>query len=54
MVRQPMIRYFAIALLAVTSLLAALPTRSSAGSLSTAVIGMFPKEQRRAHMYNVS
>jgi len=46
-VRQPIIRYFAVALLAAASLLAgltAVPTRSSAGSLSTAIIGMFPKE----------
>lgn len=45
--RQPIIRYFAIALLAAASLLAAftaVPTRSAAGSLSTAIIGMFPKE----------
>jgi hypothetical protein len=46
-VRQSITRYFAIVLLAAASLAAALtsvPTRSSAGSLSTAVIGMFPKE----------
>jgi hypothetical protein len=46
-VRQPILRYFAVALLAITSLLAALtavPKRSSAGSLSTGVIGMFPKQ----------
>ena len=45
--RQLIIRYFAIALLAAVSLLAAftaVSTRSSAGSLSTAIIGMFPKE----------
>lgn len=45
--RQPIIRYFAIALLAAASLLAAftaVSTRSAAGSLSTAIIGMFPKE----------
>jgi hypothetical protein len=46
-VRQPIIRYFAIALVAIAALLAgltAVPRRSSAGSLSTAVIGMFPKD----------
>jgi hypothetical protein len=45
--RQPIIRIAAIALLATAVLLAALamaPTRSSAGALSTAVIGMFPKQ----------
>jgi hypothetical protein len=46
-VRQPILRYFAVALLATASLLAALtaaPKRSSAGSLSTGIIGMFPKQ----------
>lgn len=45
--RQPILRYFAVALLATASLLAALtaaPKRSSAGSLSTGIIGMFPKQ----------
>lgn len=45
--RQPIFRYFAAALLATAALFAALtttPTRSSAGSLSTAIIGMFPKQ----------
>lgn len=45
--RQPILRYFAVALLAMASLLAALtavPKRSSAGSLSTGIIGMFPKQ----------
>jgi len=46
-VRQPIIRFFAIALVVTAALLAgltAVPLRSSAGSLSTAVIGMFPKD----------
>jgi hypothetical protein len=46
-VRQPIIRYLAIALLSVAVLLpvlTAVSTCSSAGTLSTAVIGMFPKD----------
>jgi hypothetical protein len=46
-VRQSITRYFAIGFLAAAPLVAAftaVPTRTSAGSLSTAVIGMFPKE----------
>jgi hypothetical protein len=46
-VRQPIIRSFAIAVLTGGLILAgftALSTRSSAGSLSTAIIGMFPKD----------
>lgn len=45
--RQPNIRFVAIVLLAAIALLVILtvvPTRSSAGALSTAVIGMFPKQ----------
>jgi hypothetical protein len=45
--RQPNIRIAVIALLAVAILVTAVtvvPTRSSAGALSTAVIGMFPKQ----------
>jgi len=44
--RQPILRFSVIALLAAVALLGALTmvsTRSSAGALSTAVIGMFPK-----------
>src|SRR5271156_3961513 len=45
--RQPLIRKIVLALLAVAAIFSALtavPTRTSAGSLSTAVIGMFPKD----------
>ncbi|MGA8223535.1 MAG: hypothetical protein WB780_17940 [Candidatus Acidiferrales bacterium] len=45
--RQPKIRFIAITLVGVAVLLAGLtllPARSSAGALSTAVIGMFPKQ----------
>lgn len=45
--RQPNVRLIAFTLLGVALLLAGLtfvPTRSSAGALSTAVIGMFPKQ----------
>lgn len=45
--RQPSIRFVTICLLAAIALLVILtvvPTRSSAGALSTAVIGMFPKQ----------
>jgi hypothetical protein len=45
--RQPIIRIVAITFVAAAALLAFLtiiPTRSSAGALSTAVVGMFPKQ----------
>jgi len=45
--RQPIFRFVAIALITAAALVAALtvvPTRSHAGALSTAVIGMFPKQ----------
>ena len=45
--RQPVTRIVVVALLAVAltfGALTAIPTRTSAGSLSTAIIGMFPKD----------
>jgi len=45
--RQPLIRKIVLSLLAIAAMFSALtavPTRTSAGSLSTAVIGMFPKD----------
>ena len=45
--RKPVTRIFVVALLALAvtfGALTAIPTRTSAGSLSTAIIGMFPKD----------
>ncbi len=45
--RQPVTRVIVVALLAIAvtfGAVTAIPTRTSAGSLSTAIIGMFPKD----------